>query len=187
MKTEILYVELKQGHSGPAWIGFGQFSKSGQTVYFNGKVLKKSQGISGNHLDIENQDEYWVSGVKKNGEDRHWAGSGKVHIDRSAIADYLKLIGQTALPKNKFIETDLDNVPNKALANDIENSKLEEHPFDESLKFKNVKDLHFDELKQVIKFYTEAIPETPDLKARKMFREKLDEALEEVELRLSQL
>jgi hypothetical protein len=67
MKTEILYVELKQGHSGPAWIGYGQFSKSGQTVYFDGKVLKKGQGIISNHFDIENGDEYWISGVKKNG------------------------------------------------------------------------------------------------------------------------
>jgi hypothetical protein len=43
MRKEILYVELKKGHSGLAWIGYGYFSKSGQTVYFDGKVLKKGR------------------------------------------------------------------------------------------------------------------------------------------------
>lgn len=124
MRSEIVYVELKQGHSGPAWIGFAQFSKSGQSVYFDGKILAKAQGIMGNHIDMENRDEYWISGVKKNGEDRHWAGSGKIHIDKSAIDDYLKIIGQTTLPKNKFILVDLNNTPNKELSREIENTKL---------------------------------------------------------------
>ena len=123
MRTEILYVELKHGHSGPAWIGYGQFSKSGQTIYFDGKVLKKGQGIISNHFDIENDDEYWISGVKKNGTDRHWTGSGKIYLDKSAVGEYLKIIGQAALPKNKFILVDLNNIPNKELSKEIENSK----------------------------------------------------------------
>jgi hypothetical protein len=128
MRTEMLYVELKQGHSGPAWIGYGEFSKSGQTVYFDGKVLKKGQGINSNHFDIESGDEYWISGVKKNGADRHWTGSGKVHLDKSAIDDYLKIIGQTFLLKNKFILVELINIPNRELSRKIENSKLTEEP-----------------------------------------------------------
>lgn len=32
MKTKIMYIENKSlGHHGPAWIGFVEFSKSGQT------------------------------------------------------------------------------------------------------------------------------------------------------------
>jgi hypothetical protein len=133
MRSEILYVELKEGHSGPAWIGYGQFSKTGQTVYFDGKVLKKGQGISSNHFDIENGDEYWISGVKKNGEDRHWAGTGKVHINKSVIEEYLKKIGKAALPKNKFILVDLNNIPNKELSREIENSKLTEEEYQKQL------------------------------------------------------
>ena len=32
----------------------------------------------GNYVDMETGESFWVSGVKKNGEDRRWAGSGKV-------------------------------------------------------------------------------------------------------------
>jgi len=125
VKTEILFVELKQGHSGPAWIGYGHFSKSGKAVYFDGKVFRKGQGISGNHFDIETGEEYWISGVKKNGEDRHKNGSGKIQLDNAVVSDYLKIIGKTELPKNKFILIDLNNVPNKELSKEIENNKLD--------------------------------------------------------------
>ena len=74
------YIERKTGYAdnGPAWIARVRLSKSGRTVYFNGKALKRTggQGIPGNHRDIETGDEYWVSGVKKRGVNRHWAGSG---------------------------------------------------------------------------------------------------------------
>ena len=126
MRKEILYVELKEDHSGPAWIGYAHFSKSGQAVYFNGKVFRKGQGINSNHFDIENGDEYWISGVKKNGEDRHWSGKGKIFIDKSVVNDYLKIIGNTILPKNKFVLVDLKNTPNKELSRKIENRKLSE-------------------------------------------------------------
>ena len=67
MKRKILYIENKSyGHHGPAWIGFVEFSKSGQTVYFDNKALKTQKaGINANHFDIETGEEYWVSGIKK--------------------------------------------------------------------------------------------------------------------------
>lgn len=126
MKSEIVYVELKSGYSdnGPAWIGKGFYSKSGQSIYFNNKVFKKGSGISGNYYDIENGDEYWISGVKKDGTDRHWAGNGKIMIDKSILSEYLQIINANELPKNKFELTDLNNNPNKSLANEIENRKM---------------------------------------------------------------
>jgi hypothetical protein len=65
--SNLRYIELKTGYAddGPAWIGFVQLSKSGRTVYFNGKAFKRSQGISANHRDLESGDEYWISGIKK--------------------------------------------------------------------------------------------------------------------------
>jgi len=123
MKNQLLYVELKQEHSGPAWIGYGQFSKSGQMVYFDGKLLKKGKGINSNHFDVQTGDEYWISGVKKNGEDRHSAGSGKIFLDKAAVNDYLKIIKQATLPKNKFILADLINTPAKELSRKLENNK----------------------------------------------------------------
>jgi hypothetical protein len=63
------YIELKTGYTdnGPAWIARVKLSKSGRTIYFNGKALKRvaGGGISGNHYDIQTGHEYWVSGVKK--------------------------------------------------------------------------------------------------------------------------
>jgi len=70
------YIELKSGYAdnGPAWIGFVTPSKSGRTLYFNGDALTKFKGQrrgcwGGNYAGYKG--EYWVSGVKKNGEDRH--------------------------------------------------------------------------------------------------------------------
>lgn len=124
MKTPLIYVELKINNSNPAWIGYGIYSKSKKTIYFNGKVLKKGKGIKGNYFDIENGNEYWISGVKKNGADRHYSDSGKIHIDLFVIDDYLKITKQQTLPRNKFILTELNNVPNKALAINLENETL---------------------------------------------------------------
>jgi hypothetical protein len=128
MKKELIYVELIQdhSHSGPAWIGYGLFNKTGKTIYFNGKVFSRGNGSIGNHFDIELGDEYWISGVKKNGKDRHWAGSGKIQIDKSAVSDYLKLIDESTLAKNKYIYVELINEPNKDLVRKIENIKLTE-------------------------------------------------------------
>jgi len=40
------YIELKSSHSddGPAWIGYATQSKSGRTLYFNGRGLAKLKG-----------------------------------------------------------------------------------------------------------------------------------------------
>jgi hypothetical protein len=105
MRSEIIYVELKTGYNdnGPAWIGKGGFNRTGQTVYFNGQVFKRGQGISGNHFDLQTGEEYWISGVKKRGGDRHWAGSGTIEIDESIVEEYLELRGLMSLPKNRYI------------------------------------------------------------------------------------
>ncbi len=126
MKSQLIYVELKTGYNdnGPAWIGKGFFSKTSQTIYFNGQVFKKGNGISGNHFDLKNGNEYWISGVKKNGTDRHVNGSGIIQIDESIIGEYLNLIGGTVLRKNKYKIIHLDNVAAKEKTHEIENQKL---------------------------------------------------------------
>lgn len=67
---------------------------------------------------------YWTSGIKKNGQDRHWAGNGKISIDENVVSEYLDFIGLSELPKNKFTITQLDNKPNLEKANKLENQKL---------------------------------------------------------------
>lgn len=123
------YVELKSGHSdnGPAWIGYVTSSKTGRTLYFNGRGLMKLKGqrrgeSGGNYIDMETGESFWVSGVKKNGEDRHWAGSGKVLIEAAAVADYLKLIDAKTLDgsrcevTNAIRQTDIERLSRLANA-----------------------------------------------------------------------
>jgi hypothetical protein len=126
MKSKIRYIENKSsGHHGSAWIGWVEFSKSGQTVYFNNKALKKLKipGISGNHFDIETGEEYWVSGVKKNGQDRHQLGGGKIMIDRKSVPEYLKLVDFTVLDENTFTVIDFAKT-DKQRFNEIENGEI---------------------------------------------------------------
>jgi hypothetical protein len=124
------YIELKSGYSdnGPAWVARVAVSKSGRTVYFNGKALKRAGGggISGNHYDLETGLEYWVSGVKKSGLDRHWAGSGKVLIEAGAVAEYLQLTGAPELDSRRFqVVADLPETdPREFIA--LENRRLEQ-------------------------------------------------------------
>lgn len=128
MKSKLMYVELKTGYGddGPAWIGKAEFSKTGRTIYFNGKAFKslKGNGISGNYYDLETDDEYWISGIKKNGKDRHWAGSGKVMIVESVIEEYLELTGSSRLDKKQFEIITLQQT-DKSRFVDLENEKID--------------------------------------------------------------
>jgi len=107
------YIELKSGYSdnGPAWIAYVEQSKTGRTLYFNGRGLMKLKGqrrgeSGGNYIDMETGESFWVSGVKKNGEDRHWAGSGKVLVEAAAVAEYLKTIKAKILDASRCQVTD---------------------------------------------------------------------------------
>jgi putative addiction module CopG family antidote len=114
------YIELKSGYcdNGPAWIGYVTPSKSGRTLYFNGHALGRRKGMrrgasGGNYCDEAG--EWWVSGIKKNGQDRHWAGSGKIMVEAAAVAEYLEMIGAKALDKSRYeithgiVETDIES------------------------------------------------------------------------------
>ena len=91
----VMYVENKDGDidGASARIGWVEFSKSGLSVYYRGRTLKRARGggVSGNHYDEETGDEYWVSGVKKRGSNAHWAEATSVHIDEDAKIEYEKI------------------------------------------------------------------------------------------------
>lgn len=75
MIKDLMYIELKTGYSddGPAWIGYVKTSKTKKTIYFNDHAFQKYNGGYSNYVDIENGDEYWISGLKKRESNRHWA------------------------------------------------------------------------------------------------------------------
>ena len=123
------YIELKtnQSDSGPAWIARVKMSRSGTTVYFNGKALRRARkgGLEGNYFDVRTRDEYWVSGVKKDGTDRHWAGSGKVALEASAVREYLALTGMAEVDESRlFVVPDLPQTDIQRL-HDAANERLE--------------------------------------------------------------
>jgi len=132
MQDRLVYIELKTGFSddGPAWIAFASASKTGATVYSNGKAFKslKGSGAGANYFDIETREEYWISGIKMNNEDRHWAGGGRISIDRTAVQAYLEVTGFSRLPANLIPE---DLKPGRRLP---AHDKLEHRARDERLR-----------------------------------------------------
>ncbi len=94
----VMYIENKEGSIGEidARIGWVTFSKSGRSVYYRGKTLRrvKGGGIAGNHFDEETGEEYWISGVKKRGSNAHWAEPANIVIDDDAKKEYEAIINQ---------------------------------------------------------------------------------------------
>lgn len=114
---KLLYFELKTGYNdnGPAWIGIGEYSKSKKTIYFNDKAFLSigGKGIEGsNYIDIESNEEYWISGIKRNQKDSYYGKRNKILIDEKIIVLYLELIGVEKLDKNfePFTSSSLGNV-----------------------------------------------------------------------------
>lgn len=186
MKSEIVYVEIETGgnHDGKAWIGKCFFSKSSKTIYFNGNVYQRGgRGSAGNHYDIDSGEGFWISRVKKNGMDRHKFGKGIIEIDESIITEYLKIIGETELQKNKFKIVNLNNVPAKEKATEILNEKYDEY-FDSSIRFKKKpSDLNEFELENLVKYYKNIDFPEMHKKNRKLYIEQLKELETEQEKR----
>ena len=89
MKSRIMYVEYKGGGlTGPGRIARVEFSKSGRSVYFQGRRLQSlnGAGFKANYFDVETGEPFWVSGPKKNGEDRLYGGV--VEVDEDVREEY---------------------------------------------------------------------------------------------------
>jgi hypothetical protein len=88
-KTRLMYIECKSGliDGVSARIGWVTFSKSGRSVYYRGRSLgrMKGGGISGNYIDADTGEEFWISGVKQKGSNVHPAEQGiTVAVDEDA-------------------------------------------------------------------------------------------------------
>ncbi|MEM9646821.1 MAG: 1-deoxy-D-xylulose-5-phosphate synthase [Planctomycetota bacterium] len=105
-KTRIMYVECKSSNSDPgrARICRVSFSNSGRTIYYGGLKLQRSTQTvcGGNVVDISSGQEYWVSGPKKNGHDRHWAVGGVVRVDSDVVDKYWRDIRGRRVPDDPF-------------------------------------------------------------------------------------
>ena len=125
MKASTKYIEHKPAEHtdrGEAWIARVWHSSSGRTLYFNNMALKRGSGVDSNHFDLVTGESYWVSGVKKRGSNRHWAGGGPIKIEQSLVEwyesfvenkEYCDLVVIPDLPK-----------PDISKFNTLENTKL---------------------------------------------------------------
>lgn len=91
MKTRIMYIENKaNGLVGEARIGRVKFSKSGRSVHYRGKTYQSLNGggFKANYFEVESGDHFWISGPKKDGNDRLYGGSTAVEIDEDIREEY---------------------------------------------------------------------------------------------------
>ena len=90
-KTRIMYIERKsESLNGPARIGRVTFSRTGRTVEYCGRKFQKPKsGYKWNHFDVETGDEYWISGPRRDGQDRLYPRSTRpVEIDDDVRDEY---------------------------------------------------------------------------------------------------
>ncbi len=66
------------------------------------KAFQRSSSYSGNYCDIETEQLYWISGIKKKGTNRHWAGNGKISLDKTLTNEYLRITNQEEIDPNKI-------------------------------------------------------------------------------------
>lgn len=188
MKTEIKYIELKSGfsHIGPAWIGLVSYSKSGRTIYFDGKAFRRigADRMKGNFYDIETGEEYWISGVKKNQQDRHIYGNGKIQVEKRILTEYLKSINDEILNLKFYEIVELNKEIPISRVNELENQKFEsESKINDDKRFLRPNEMNDEELEYFIEYYQEDSINGQYLKGRKMARNKMNELIAEKELR----
>ncbi len=95
MKSRIMYIELKThdgGHDdrGPARIGRVTFNRTGKTIRYRGRRFQKGgTDACANYHDVDTGEGYWISGPKKNGQDRYpWGSGAPVKIDENTREEY---------------------------------------------------------------------------------------------------
>ncbi len=91
-RSRIMDVEDKsQGLVGEARIGRVYFSQSGKTIYYRGRKFQSLKGIGfkANDFDVETLEEFWISGPRKDREDRLYGGHRDVQIDADVSEEYI--------------------------------------------------------------------------------------------------
>jgi len=94
-RSRIMYIEAKsEGLEGEAVIGRVFFSKSGKTLYYKGLRFQslKGAGFKANYFETESGDFFWISGPRKDQNDRLYGGNRDVLVDEDVRDEYANLI-----------------------------------------------------------------------------------------------
>ncbi|WP_432037452.1 hypothetical protein [Streptomyces cucumeris] len=103
MPRRIMFVQLKTGHGtdrGPSWIGWVDFSKTWKTAYLHGRTLRRATGLGlsdANFYDVETDEEFWVSGPKRDRSDTRY-GPGGPRVEDEAVDAYRAFLRGAPLP-----------------------------------------------------------------------------------------
>lgn len=90
-RSRIMYIEDKSsGLQGPARIGRVYLSKTGRTLYYRGRRFRslKGSGFKANYYDVETGAHFWISGPRKDQDDRLYGGNNGVEVDEDVRAEY---------------------------------------------------------------------------------------------------
>lgn len=99
-----MYVQLKTGYNtdrGPAWITRLRFSRSWRTAHFRGRTLERVTGLAANFdanfYDIDNGEEFWISGPKRDRTDARYSRQ-QPEVDQDVLAEYEAFLNGAPLP-----------------------------------------------------------------------------------------
>lgn len=96
-RSRIMYIEDKSGGlEGAARIGRVYLSKTGKTLYYKGLKFQslKGNGFKANYFEVDSLAEFWISGPRKDRQDRLYGGNLGVEIDEDVKEEYYQLINR---------------------------------------------------------------------------------------------
>jgi hypothetical protein len=103
-KSRIMYIESKaEGLSGgSARIGRVTFSKTEKTIYYRSQIFHRLPrgGFKSNYYDRGTNEDYWISGPKKDGSDRLYGERVPIEIDEDVREEYWTQIRSEPAKKN---------------------------------------------------------------------------------------
>jgi hypothetical protein len=91
LKSKIMYIEDKSlGITGSARIARVYFSRSGKTLYYQNRRFRSldGTGFKANYFDVDSSDQFWISGPKKDKNDRLYGGNKGVVVDDDVVLEY---------------------------------------------------------------------------------------------------
>ena len=96
-----MFVQLKTGHdldSGPSWIGWVDFTRTFKTARYRGRELRRWPRMrDANFYDVETEEEFWISGPKRDRTDTRY-GPFTTHVDDDAREAYEAFLEGAPLP-----------------------------------------------------------------------------------------
>jgi hypothetical protein len=88
-----MYIESKaESLNGPARIGRVTFNRTRCTLFYKGRTFGKALGFKSSHYEVETGDKYWISGPRRDGQDRLYPSNIPVEIDDDVREEYWTVI-----------------------------------------------------------------------------------------------